>query len=116
MASRRPQGRVKRRRDTMGKKSRSQRNPAVKDLTPRPTKDVKGGKIAEVLARRARLQETRAGLGTTSGWEGDRRRNGPPAPQGSGRQGWHAGVELPARRPRADRRDMNDSAMRPEPV
>ena len=53
----------------MGKKSRSQRNPAVKDLTPRPTKDVKGGKIAEVLARRARLQETRAGLGTTSGWK-----------------------------------------------
>ena len=29
----------------MDKKSRSQRNPAVKDLTPRDTQDVKGGTI-----------------------------------------------------------------------
>ncbi len=29
----------------MGKKSRSQRNPEVKDLTPRNTNDVKGGTI-----------------------------------------------------------------------
>jgi type VI protein secretion system component Hcp len=31
----------------MDKKSRSQRNPAVKDLTPRDTQDVKGGTIAD---------------------------------------------------------------------
>jgi len=31
----------------MEKKSRSQRNSAVKDLTPRDTQDVKGGTIAD---------------------------------------------------------------------
>ena len=36
----------------MEKKSRSQRNSAVKDLTPRDTKDVKGGMLSNLANMR----------------------------------------------------------------